>query len=146
MLKERKDHILLWDIILIIGVILIVNGVFQTQHAYVTTRVNSDVRKSKKDVVYGAGSGLLGVTNNQIWIETDKRGNMGTAKGVRSGLFRIARAFETDFTGKNIHTFEPDQDIPKHIAMAARMAKRNYLKAEEYDRRKSSKAHNRKTA
>lgn len=129
----------LWDVILIIGVLLIVNGIFQTQHAYITQRVDTDARKNMGDITYGASGRLFGIINNQIWIETDKNGKMGKAKGVRSGLFKMAKAFETDFKGANIHTFEPVDNMPKHIAGPVCAAKRNYLKAYEYDRRKKRK-------
>ena len=137
----------LWDIILIIGILLIVNGIFQTQHAYVTSRVDSQVRKNNGgEIVYGARSAFLGVVNNQIWIETDKKGNMGMARGVKSGLFQIARAFEFDLSGHNIRTYEPDSEMPGHVAGPFQAAQRNYMKAEEFDRKKRAREKSRKTA
>jgi hypothetical protein len=137
----------LWDIILIIGILLIVNGIFQTQHAYVTSKVDSQIRKnSGKDIVYGARSAFLGVKNNQIWIEADRQGNMGMARGVKSGLFQIAKAFEYDLTGHNIRTYEPESGMPVHIAGPFETAKRNYMKAEEFDRKKREREKKRKTA
>ena len=148
LIKEKgKGHMSLWDIILIIGILLIVNGVFQTQHAYVTSKVDGQIRKnSGKDIVYGARSAFLGVKNNQIWIETDRNGNMGMARGVKSGLFQIAKAFEFDLSGNNIHTYEPGSDIPGHIAGPFLTAKRNYMRAEEFDRKKGEREKRRKTA
>ena len=131
----------LWDIILIIGVILIANGIFTTQHAYITTLVDSKARENKRrDIVYGAGGGLLAVTNNQVWIETDKAGNMGIVRGVRSGLFQIAKAFEFDLSGHNIKTFEPAMlEIPKCAVKPCMVAKRNFMKAYEFDRKRKNR-------
>jgi|GEM_PF-2814509 len=127
----------LWDVILIIGVLLIANGIFITQQQFVTAKVDRKVRSSAREIVYGSHKGLLFLTDTQIWMTSTGSGNLGKAYVVRSGIFQAAKSLEYDFNGKNINTLNPDElDIPSYVAGACKVARRNYSKLMEYERRK----------
>jgi len=127
----------LWDILCMIGGLLILNGVFMTQQQIVTEKTDRDARRSGTEVLCGNYKGLLWLTNAQIWMQCDKKGNLGQAQVVHAGLFRIAKRYTFDLSGYHIETLEPDSlKLPAFAIGACKAAQLNYRNVQRFAQRK----------
>ncbi len=129
----------LWDVLCVIGALLILNGAFMTQQQIVTEKADRNARRSGAEVLCGNYKGLLWLTNAQIWVHCDAKGELGQAQVVHAGIFRIAKTYTFDLSGYNIETLEPDSlKLPAFAAGACKAAQRNYRNVQAFTHRKQT--------
>lgn len=103
---------MLWNVICIIGILLIVNGLFMIQQG----KVLSDVRKSigeVEDIVSGTAKGLLFLTSTDIMLAVDERGFVKKAFKIKSGYLRITQADSLEFEDRKVDSLVNDDILLK---------------------------------
>lgn len=116
---------------MIIGILLIVTGIFMMQHQSVSARADKKAREHGGEIICGNARGLLFLTSSYIWIRADEKGNLGKAWVVRSGIISPARTYEYDLQGENIRTLDVmelanEKGFPSFAVSACRSAKQNF--------------------
>ncbi len=133
--EESKMELL--NIIAVIGVLLIVNGIFLTQKQYQTAKVDKEMRAADEDIICGNYKGLLGLNDTQIWLSTNRKGVISRACAVRAGMFRMAKIQEVDLCGEDIHTMDTTVlNLSENIRRACRVAQVNNERFERRQKRK----------
>ena len=119
---------MVWNLIILIGVLFIVNGIFSMGHS----RTVENVRKQmpgKTEIYYGGSRGMLFMPSTDVMLAVQKNGNILKAFSIKSGWLRISRAEELDLCGQGILSLENHiGNLNPAQQRACKMAVRQYQK------------------
>ncbi|MCI8991936.1 MAG: hypothetical protein HFG80_04270 [Eubacterium sp.] len=123
---------MLWNIIILIGALFIVNGIVSTCH----TRVVEKVRKQmpeQTEIYCGGAKGLLFITSTDVMLAVKKNGCIAKAFCIKSGWLRKSKAEELAIEGWNMNRLRNEiPSLQEKQQKACRMAFRHY----EWSKRK----------
>lgn len=117
---------MIWNLIILIGVLFIVNGLFSMRHSKIVESVKKKMPK-KTQIYYGGTKGMLFMPSTDVMLAVQNNGCILKAFTIKSGWLRLSRSEELKLAGCKMQSLE--KSIEKlHPAQqkACRMALRQY--------------------
>ena len=117
---------MVWNLIILIGALFIVNGLFSMGHSRTVENVRKQMPK-KTEIYYGGSRGLLFMPSTDVMLAVQSNGNILKAFSIKSGWLRLSRAEELKISGCKMQSLEKyiDELLPAQ-QKACKMAVRQY--------------------
>ncbi len=117
---------MVWNLIILIGVLFIINGLFSMGHSRTVENVKKQMPK-KTEIYYGGSRGLLFMPSTDVMLAVQNNGNILKAFSIKSGWLRLSKAEELKLSGCRIQSLEQHvNDLPLAQQKACKMAVRQY--------------------
>lgn len=107
---------MLWNILLAIGALLVINGVVLTQQGMVVEKARSYLSRYG-DIVTGSHKNFLFLNTTSVMVAVNSRGVITKAKAMRSGYLRPTRTLDLPLAGRNLLELHPE-DVVRDDSMA----------------------------
>lgn len=98
---------MLWNILLAIGILLVINGVVLTHQGLVVEKVRAAISPFG-EIVIGSHKGLLFLTTTAVMMAVSPKGIIKKAKVIRSGYLRRTRSIDLPVEGRNLLMLSPE--------------------------------------
>lgn len=117
---------MLWNILLAIGALLVINGVILTQQGVVVGRVR-DCLSRYGDIVTGSHRHPLFLNTTSVMMAVNSLGVITKANALRSGYLRPTRTMELPIAGRNLRELYPEDVVTDYsVVKACRAAASRY--------------------
>lgn len=117
---------MLWNILVVIGVMFIINGITMTKHTKALETLRENIGKNA-DIYSGTQKGLLFMTSTDVMLDIGSNGVIKKAFGIKSGWLRKTMSEELPLNGvriSNLLSHKDELSTAEH--KACRMAARQY--------------------